>query len=443
MASSNDNGDGDDSADSDVNLSGRLRNPGPNTTEIEPHDEEEEAVENVGERLRAEHAPDEPEGPSLEEQSESDVEEVEEVEGEEDLENSLLDALDSEDDEEASADDSEERETDSGIASTESSRSRDRSGDGTSPGTGGSSVSSPVDTSDEAEDEQEGRSRERTRQKRGRGDESDGSSDAEQAGQVCDECDSVSPSGMRFCVQCGASLRDDGDDRDNVGAPALDRGKLDDDVEPGFALVSINDDGTDGKSIAIKSSETIIGREGDTRFPTDEFLDPKHTRLTVEDGDLHLEDLNSLNGTYIKLRDEVRLRPGDTFLMGRQVLRFERIDQDLDSKKTADDGTRYMGSPAPGGEYKILQIGVGELVQNIYCLPESGVVLGREKGDIIFPRDKFMSGRHARIFTEDEPYLVDLNSSNGTWIKIWEKRRLEEDDYIFMGQQLFRVELPE
>jgi pSer/pThr/pTyr-binding forkhead associated (FHA) protein len=449
MASSNDDGNGDDSADSDVNLSGRLRNPGPNTTEIEPHDEEEEPVDEVSDRLRAEHAPEEPDGPSLEEQSESEeVEDVEEVEGEQDLENSLLDALDSEADESASGDSSASRDTDSGIADPESSPSRgsEREGDGTSPGTGGSSASSSVDTSDkegnEAADEQESRSRERTKKRARRGDP-DRSSNAEEAGQVCGECDSISPLGMRFCVQCGASLRDDEADNDNVGAPALDREKLDGEVGPGFALVSINDDGTDGTSIAIKSSETIIGREGDTRFPTDEFLDPKHTRLTVEDGDLHLEDLNSLNGTYIKLHDEVRLRPGDTFLMGRQVLRFERIDQDLDSEKTADDGTRYMGSPAPGGDYKILQIGVGELVQNIYCLPESGVVLGREKGDIIFPRDKFMSGRHARIFTEDEPYLVDLNSSNGTWIKIWEKRRLDEDDYIFMGQQLFRVELPE
>jgi len=440
MGSSNENGDGTDSADSDVDLSGRLRNPGPNTTEIESHDDREGAIDRVGDRLRSDSSDGESEGPSVDERSDS-----EEEDGEEDLEDSLLDALES--DESASEGDSGEADrvdTDSGIAGADvppsHSRQRERDREGTSPGIG--DASSPVDVSSESET-----SRSSDPQRSPSGSPSSGADDdpeqADQAGQVCPECDSVSPSGMRFCVQCGTSLRGDADDRDNLGAPALDRDRLDDRVDPGFSLVSINDDGTDGKSIALKSSETIIGREGDTRFPTDEFLDPEHTRLTVEDGNLYLEDLNSLNGTYIKLRDEVRLRPGDTFLMGRQVLRFERIDQDLNSKKTADDGTRYMGSPAPGGAYKLLQIGVGELVQNIYCLPESGVVLGREKGDIIFPRDKFMSGRHARIFTEDQPYLVDLNSSNGTWIKLWEKRRLEEDDYIFMGQQLFRVELPD
>ena len=89
----------------------------------------------------------------------------------------------------------------------------------------------------------------------------------------------------------------------------------------------------------------------------------------------------------------------------------------------------------------MLQIGIGGVVQNVYCLPDSGAVLGREKGDIIFPHDKFMSSRHAQIYTGDDGhcYLVDLNSSNGTWIKIWERTKLHDNDFIFMGQQLFRV----
>jgi pSer/pThr/pTyr-binding forkhead associated (FHA) protein len=54
-----------------------------------------------------------------------------------------------------------------------------------------------------------------------------------------------------------------------------------------------------------------------------------------------------------------------------------------------------------------------------------------------------MSSRHAQLFTgeDGQSYLVDLNSSNGTWIKIWEKTNLEKGDYIFMGQQLFRVHI--
>src|SRR5690606_37828310 len=161
----------------------------------------------------------------------------------------------------------------------------------------------------------------------------------------------------------------------------------------------------------------------------------------IEESQLHIEDLYSLNGTYIRIRDEVRLSPGDCFLMGRQVLRFERFEQTVTPKARSADGTRYMGSPPPGGQYKILQVGIGGVYQNVYCLAGRGAVLRREEGDIVFPRHRIMSSRHAQIYPRDDGhyYLVDLNSSNGTWTKIWERTSLDEGDLIFLGQQLFRV----
>lgn len=265
---------------------------------------------------------------------------------------------------------------------------------------------------------------------------------------TCPNCSATNPPGMRFCVQCGGSLqiakaRQSGHIKvqSRQPPPPSEASKQ---ANPwDIFLVSINEDGSDGVIIQLEFLETTVGRAGDTRFPTDAFLSPKHARLHIEKGKLFIEDLYSLNGTFLKLRDEVKLTPGDTFLMGRQVLRFERFEQSISPKTKSSDGTRYMGSPAPGGSYKILQIGIGGIIQNIYCLPEVGAVLGREKGDIIFPHDKFMSSRHAQIYTGDDGncYLVDLTSSNGTWIKIWEKTQLRHNDYIFMGQQLFRIHI--
>lgn len=270
----------------------------------------------------------------------------------------------------------------------------------------------------------------------------------DKGGIICPSCGATNPTGMRYCVQCGGSLSlvsKSGQQprmaQPREAPPATDAARK---ANPwAISLVSINEDGSDGVEIPLDFLETTVGREGDTRFPTDAFLSPKHTRLHINDGALQIEDLYSLNGTFLKLRDEVRLSAGDTFLMGRQVLRFERFEQAITPKTKASDGTRYMGSPSPGGSFKVLQIGIGGIVQNVYCLPESGAVLGREKGDIIFPHDKFMSSRHAQIYTGEDghSYLVDLNSSNGTWIKIWEKTRLRDHDFIFMGQQLFRIRI--
>lgn len=260
---------------------------------------------------------------------------------------------------------------------------------------------------------------------------------------TCPHCAAGNPPGMKFCVECGGSLAvsKSAEDVKRKIPPPSELSRKENPWK--ISLVSINEDGSDGVDIPLQFLETTIGREGDTRFPTDAFLSPKHARLHIDKGELHIEDLYSLNGTFLKLRDEVRLTPGDTFLMGRQVLRFERFEQAITPKTKSADGTRYMGSPSPGGSYKVLQIGIGGVVQNVYCLPESGAVLGREKGDIIFPHDKFMSSRHAQIYTGDDGhcYLVDLNSSNGTWIKIWEKTRLHDTDFIFMGQQLFRIQV--
>lgn len=251
----------------------------------------------------------------------------------------------------------------------------------------------------------------------------------------CASCGATNPAEAKFCSECGHPLQQ----LQRAQASGAVRAPSPMDV----ALVSINEDGTDGPRIDLQYADSVLGRAGDIRFPTDAFLSPKHARFTVENNRVFIEDLYSLNGTYVKLRDEVRLTPGDTFLMGRQVLRFEKFEHSIAPKARSSDGTRYMGSPPPGGQFKLLQVGIGGVIQNIFCLHESGAIVGREKGDVIFPRDKFMSGRHAQIFPRDDGhyYLVDLNSSNGTWIKIWERRALNPGDFVFLGQQLFRIEV--
>lgn len=249
----------------------------------------------------------------------------------------------------------------------------------------------------------------------------------------CPTCGAPNPPTSKFCGECGNQLS--GSSRGPSDAYRVP-------TQIPVSLVAINEDGTDGARVDLSFADNVVGRAGDVRFPTDAFLSPKHARLTVEGRRVYIEDLYSLNGTYVKLRDEVRLTPGDTFLMGRQVLRFEKFEHSIVPKARSSDGTRYMGSPPPGGQFKLLQVGIGGVLQNVFCLHESGAIVGREKGDIVFPRDKFMSGRHAQIFPREDGnyYLVDLNSSNGTWVKIWERRALGPGDFIFLGQQLFRIE---
>jgi len=254
----------------------------------------------------------------------------------------------------------------------------------------------------------------------------------------CRSCGAVCPRSNKYCGSCAAYLGNYTAKREFAPVELAS-------INLDISLISINEDSSDGVRIPLKLNETILGRSGDSRFPSDAFLSPRHCRLLVEGRQLFIEDLDSLNGTFIRPRGEVRLQPGDSFLAGRQLLRFERFEQVVSSKARSVDGTRYMGSPSSGGDFKLVQIGVGNITQNVYCLPEGGASFGRETGDIVFNRDRFMSGRHGQIYPREDGnyYLLDLNSSNGTWVKLTGKTRLSHGDLIFLGQQLFRIESPD
>lgn len=68
-------------------------------------------------------------------------------------------------------------------------------------------------------------------------------------------------------------------------------------------------------------------------------------------------------------------------------------------------------------------------------------VIGRANGDITFPHDGFMSGKHARVERRGAGFvLVDEGSRNGTFIRINGEVELKPGDMILIGKQLFRFE---
>jgi len=82
----------------------------------------------------------------------------------------------------------------------------------------------------------------------------------------------------------------------------------------------------------VRKTETVIGREsGDIVFTDDPFLSRRHAVLRVHSAPtpsksprrFTLADLGSSNGTFLQLREEVRLRPGDHFRIGQQLFRFD------------------------------------------------------------------------------------------------------------------------
>jgi len=213
-----------------------------------------------------------------------------------------------------------------------------------------------------------------------------------------------------------------------AAAPAL-RGKL----------VLIRPDGSEGPSHELREGSGTIGRETGSLFGGDSYLSPRHATFTLRPGGMTVRDEESLNGVYVKLGREqpVEVQDGDVFRMGQELVRFEAIP----APKVENDGTERMGSPTEGYWGRIALVVGRDTLGNAFPIGSEGVVLGRERGDILFPEDGYVSGTHARLYSEGgKCYLKDLGSSNGTFLRIRREQPVQPGDYLLMGQQLFKVD---
>ena len=255
---------------------------------------------------------------------------------------------------------------------------------------------------------------------------------ADGKGLVCGSCGTAIPRGFAFCGACGTPV---------PGAQTAAAPETDVAPTPGGArLVLIQPDGTEGGHVEIPTSEVAVGRDAGGFFGNDPFLSPTHAIFCSESNGVKVKDADSLNGTYVKIspNDPVEIKSGAIFRMGQEIILFEEIDKGSD----APDGTAKIGSPIEGLWARVaLIVGEGRL-GNAFTISGEGIVLGRERGDIIFPEDGYVSGIHLRVYTENgKYYLNDLGSSNGTFLKLTKEQTLTAGSFLLMGQQLFRIDL--
>ncbi len=204
----------------------------------------------------------------------------------------------------------------------------------------------------------------------------------------------------------------------------------------------------------LAAMELTMGREkGDICFPTDIHLSNPHARFSYADGHLTVEDLDSRNGIFQRLRKPHRLAHGDVILVGKHLLRYDLSEEEPPEEEppaeeppadAADsDSERTVAiTPARGVTRGIVTVLTDKKADgNRYVLDDNIAVIGRREGDIVLPRDRYMSSRHARIrFGSREPVLEDLASRNGTYLRLEGPLRLKHGDRIKLGSQQFRVD---
>jgi pSer/pThr/pTyr-binding forkhead associated (FHA) protein len=209
-------------------------------------------------------------------------------------------------------------------------------------------------------------------------------------------------------------------------------------------LVLVNRDGSDGRAVPMVGDQFDLGRtEGTLSFADDPYLAPRHARLTAAGGKVRLVPLDGVNGVYLRVEGTCELQPGDQFIVGKEVMRYEPLaPEERDPPSLVEHGVRLFGSAPREAWGRLRQMTVAGTTRDVWHLCRADVVLGREEGDITFPDDEFMSRRHATVrrAVGAKAKLEDLHSSNGTFVRLRGERELKPGDVVRMGDQLLRFE---
>jgi pSer/pThr/pTyr-binding forkhead associated (FHA) protein len=212
---------------------------------------------------------------------------------------------------------------------------------------------------------------------------------------------------------------------------------------PTARLILVQSDGSDGTVYDLSAEQVDLGRlEGQLTFPDDRFLAARHARLERREDRYVVVPLDHRNGIYVRLREPVDLGDADTFLVGKQVFRFERLaDVERDPAPAIEHGVHLFGTPGRQPWARLVQVTTAGIVRDVYYLTRAETVMGREEGDYVFPDDEFMSRRHVAISeSRNRARIEDLGSSNGTYLRLRGERELRPGDMVRLGDQLLRYE---
>ncbi len=148
----------------------------------------------------------------------------------------------------------------------------------------------------------------------------------------CPECGFVNAEGANYCQRCGAFLADPKAAKgDTTAAYQLDdSGELKPvDIEQvsgeGATLAIRSGGGRAGELFAVEGERMTIGRSPDAEvFLDDVTVSRNHALLVRRRDGLYVDDLGSLNGTYVNRRriESHKLQQGDELQVGKYKLTY-------------------------------------------------------------------------------------------------------------------------
>ena len=146
---------------------------------------------------------------------------------------------------------------------------------------------------------------------------------------VCRSCGHRNPDEAHFCANCGTALQEettvsftpmelDDEAAEEGGLPQSE-------LEAGQALLVVKRGPNAGSRFLIDKDVTTAGRHPESDiFLDDVTVSRRHVEFRRKDGQFHVHDSGSLNGTYVNRQrvEETLLSNGDELQIGKFKLTF-------------------------------------------------------------------------------------------------------------------------
>lgn len=250
---------------------------------------------------------------------------------------------------------------------------------------------------------------------------------------TCPRCSAGNPPEFRFCTECGMVL-----------APLEIKAPLPpaQPIAVGKAAARVLRGDKLGQTLGIGMQATAGRAQGPLSFPNDPFLAAYHCTLYFQQNRFFVRDEGSPSGTFVRLRDEEPLAPGDFFAIGDHLMRYVGP---LTAEMQAVDNTKILGCPRPPGlAVQIEEIHEGGVPGRNSVRLDSSLIIGRDDGcDLSFAGDPFVSGRHCNltIGAGGRARIRDLGSTNGTFRRLesGSERELLKGDCIRIGSEVLQI----
>ena len=176
--------------------------------------------------------------------------------------------------------------------------------------------------------------------------------------------------------------------------------------------------------VRLGSGLDEVGLAGDPR------VGPGEATRTVHEGRLWLAVIPASCGVFRRIESEEPLQEGDVVLFGDIAAQFCAAPAHAEVAAEPHVLGGAMGTPCG----RLVFLRRDGSPGPAHDLPPGKTIVGRTDGHINFPTDSRLSRRHARFnATESSVTVEDLDSRNGTYLRVRGRRRVDVGDALRVG----------